>query len=282
MLKKNSRIFTFGCSFTEFPWPTWADIIIRHAETTVPEIYCENWGRAGAGNQYIASTIWECHAKHKLTSDDYVFVCWTSIFREDRHVDGRWQTMGELIKMDDNFTEKYIDKYTKDIDSNYNIIKDSGLIQSTQLALKQLNVTNIHFTMHGLTLTESDPNDKVFPHYIPDQIASQYDIKFDGEPMMKVLNLRHWDSPEFRKARMKSYWPGLKPDSEWHPTPKEHLTYLEKQILHKVDFLKDGINEHGLKLVSNYMDYINSFNGEPVSLDRKDSNWQVEMKTPRW
>jgi hypothetical protein len=23
-----SRIFTFGCSFTEYEWPTWADIIL--------------------------------------------------------------------------------------------------------------------------------------------------------------------------------------------------------------------------------------------------------------
>jgi len=26
------RIFTFGCSFTEYSWPTWADMILHKRE----------------------------------------------------------------------------------------------------------------------------------------------------------------------------------------------------------------------------------------------------------
>ena len=45
------RLFTFGCSVTEFIWPTWADILGREFD------YYENWGRVGAGNLYIFNSI---------------------------------------------------------------------------------------------------------------------------------------------------------------------------------------------------------------------------------
>ena len=37
------RIFTFGCSFTQYHWPTWADILIN--ENICNGGIGENWGR---------------------------------------------------------------------------------------------------------------------------------------------------------------------------------------------------------------------------------------------
>jgi hypothetical protein len=42
---KYKRFFAFGRSFTDYLWPTWADIIGRE----IP--YYENWGHGAAGNQ---------------------------------------------------------------------------------------------------------------------------------------------------------------------------------------------------------------------------------------
>lgn len=52
-----SRLFAFGCSFTHYKWPTWADIVARDFK-----VY-ENWGRGGAGNFYPYSALIECHTK---------------------------------------------------------------------------------------------------------------------------------------------------------------------------------------------------------------------------
>jgi hypothetical protein len=71
-------LFTFGCSFTEYIWPTWADILGREFE------YYENWGKAGGGNQYIFNSLIECHLRNQLTKDDTVIIRWTSPDREDR------------------------------------------------------------------------------------------------------------------------------------------------------------------------------------------------------
>ena len=44
------RIFTFGCSFTSFRWPTWADILINHFENN--GLIGVNLGKHAASNQY--------------------------------------------------------------------------------------------------------------------------------------------------------------------------------------------------------------------------------------
>ena len=47
------RLFAFGCSFTGYGWPTWADIIGQSFD------YYENWGKSGIGNYLISSRVVE-------------------------------------------------------------------------------------------------------------------------------------------------------------------------------------------------------------------------------
>jgi hypothetical protein len=71
------RLFTFGCSFTNYKWQTWADII----GTQFSEF--QNWGKSGAGNFFISSSLYECHSIHKITKDDLVLIMFSSIDRFD-------------------------------------------------------------------------------------------------------------------------------------------------------------------------------------------------------
>lgn len=272
MLTKKSRIFAFGCSFTEFPWPTWADIVIAHAESE--GAWGENWGRVGAGNLFIASRIWECNAKNKFTPDDYVFVCWSALNREDRYVDGSWQTPG--LVNEHIYTREFIEKYA---DTAFYAMRDSALIKSTQLALTQLGVTNIHFSMVGLI--QDNPWLPFLTTSKSDKMVKTFDLKFDGEPMMKVLKLEE-QSERTAPSRFVTYWPDGKPLPEWHPTPQEHQTYLETEITSKVDFLQNGINTAGKELVKTYMDKIKAYNGSPIKLDNTGLGWKTKDKTEKW
>lgn len=78
------RFFAFGCSMTNYYWPTWADIIGKE----IP--FYENWGKGGAGNQFIFNSVVECSLRNFLSKDDLVGVMWTSCSREDRYVDNEW------------------------------------------------------------------------------------------------------------------------------------------------------------------------------------------------
>ncbi len=86
-----NRLFTFGCSFTQYwRWPTWADYVGRGFD-----LY-ENWGLCGAGNSYIFNSLIECNQRNTLCAGDLVLIMWTNTSREDRYVGDRWLEGGNV------------------------------------------------------------------------------------------------------------------------------------------------------------------------------------------
>jgi len=71
------RLYTFGCSFTKYKWPTWADFIGSQFE-----VY-ENWGQPGAGNLFIATQVYECCQRNCVGTEDVVLVMLSSTNRFD-------------------------------------------------------------------------------------------------------------------------------------------------------------------------------------------------------
>jgi hypothetical protein len=80
----SGRLFTFGCSFTRYHYPTWADILGQHWN------YYENWGKGGAGNQLIFNSIIECDQRHSFNEFDTVLILWSSLSRYDYYQFGEW------------------------------------------------------------------------------------------------------------------------------------------------------------------------------------------------
>lgn len=71
---KPSRLFTFGCSFTERNWATWANILAYDLDC---EFY--NFGRRGAGNFYISNLITQADSVYNFCSDDLCLTAWEKI-----------------------------------------------------------------------------------------------------------------------------------------------------------------------------------------------------------
>lgn len=109
------RFFAFGCSYTNYIWPTWADII---AEDLGIEYH--NYGRPGFGNIAIQCEILRADIEHKLNDDDLVIIMWSHWNREDRYISGEWKSMGNVFNndfYDSSFTKKYWD-FDNDIIKN--------------------------------------------------------------------------------------------------------------------------------------------------------------------
>ena len=87
------RLFTFGCSFTNYYWPTWADIISQDYD------YFQNWGKIGGGNKFIYLSLVECHQRNKFTPDDTIMLMWSSQAREDRYIKDEWYTPGPVYDL---------------------------------------------------------------------------------------------------------------------------------------------------------------------------------------
>ena len=127
-MKQYKRFFAFGCSFTKYAWPTWANIIAR--DTGLP---LQNWGHTGAGNVYIHHKMVEAKIKESINNDDLVIVNWSSWHREDRiDVNGDWKSGGNV------FQNRFFDKkFIKNHWSIHNdVVKNATAIISGNDAIK--------------------------------------------------------------------------------------------------------------------------------------------------
>jgi len=235
------RIFTFGCSITKYFYPTWADILIEHYGDRAD--LAENWGKSGAGNQYIFTRLWEADAVHQFCEDDIIVVQWTSMFREDRYHEGSgWHCPGgfaSTITGQEPFvlhSHKYENEWEW-ADELHCVMRDCALISSTRKALEAIGCK---FIFTGFREFAED-----FPGCPPiagpllareniGSILTQYihDIKLDVEPVCNFLGFGT-DNDFFKQRPMTVPMEGNTSHflPEIHPLPKEHLKFVEELLL---------------------------------------------------
>jgi hypothetical protein len=102
-----SRLIFFGCSFTQYGWPTWANVIGYDQG-----IEYHNFGVAGLGNVGILHRMIEANAKLKFTDEDKIFILWSSWSREDRVRDQNWVAAGSIFNANNpEYSNYYIKRY---------------------------------------------------------------------------------------------------------------------------------------------------------------------------
>ena len=111
----HKRVFFFGCSFTNYGWPTWADAVGHTLNGQGYEYY--NFGLPGSGNDLIFKTMLRAKQEYNITSDDLIMVMWTSWNREDRYTRTEegdngvaWQLQGNVLN-NDVYDDEFISKH---------------------------------------------------------------------------------------------------------------------------------------------------------------------------
>ena len=100
-----SKLFTFGCSFTNFKYPTYADYLAPYFETH------SNFGFPGSGNKSIFHKISYLLHKNVIQKEDVITIQWSALAREDKLLnDGEW-VGGGLITNTPLYDENYIKKH---------------------------------------------------------------------------------------------------------------------------------------------------------------------------
>lgn len=111
------RLFTFGCSYTYYAWPTWADIIAVDRNLDL-----HNFGIAGLGNVGINQRVLEADCKYNFTPDDQIMIMWTSWCREDMIKGLGYEAAGSIFsKYSIKHLKKHYD-YADTIVKNHNAI----------------------------------------------------------------------------------------------------------------------------------------------------------------
>jgi len=134
-----SRLFALGCSFTNYAWPSWADILGLEYD-----VY-ENWAYPGLGNRAIAERVANLHALETLTPNDTVIIQWTSHLRHDWHATDQrhdtykgvgWKTSGSIFNFineeifDENWVKTFFDEHSYVMHTLNNILLTKQFLES--------------------------------------------------------------------------------------------------------------------------------------------------------
>lgn len=137
------RIFAFGCSFTNYQWAMWPELVAL--QLNIP-LY--NFGRSGAGNLYISHAISQADAYYNFNENDLVMICWSNWLRYDRVEDNIWYTYGNL------WADPELAK-TLGINECGTYNRDLGLISLTQKLIRSKGCQYHFFGMSNFKKEES-------------------------------------------------------------------------------------------------------------------------------
>lgn len=245
------RLFTFGCSFTAYLWPTWADILGREFD------FFQNWGATGGGNQFILQSLVECHHKNQISHNDTVCIMWTNVCREDRYVDHKWILPGNIFTQD-TYNKNFVRKFA-DIRGYY--IRDLAAMWLADQILEKIGCKVYFFSMVDMInphqyghIEESQQISDLLEFYHPllkkikpsvHQII--FDLDWDSRP---VENFRH---TSYSLMLWRSWYNDIR-DNSWPncPNPVDFDSLperIKKECCqqHGYENILTMINQHGKK-----------------------------------
>jgi hypothetical protein len=236
--KHPKRLFTFGCSFTNYMWPTWADIL--RYDLDCPHY---NFAKSGAGNQFISTMVTLADQHYQFTKDDLVIINWTNIAREDRYTGG-WELPGNIYSQELHH-KKWVkrwghqDHYALRDFSYIALVSDYLKTRTNYHMSSMLNLKDVH--QYKRKRTSVTQFDKLLKKEL---LPSFYKILWNGSLKTKLRNNMTMFRHEF----------------DCHPLPSEHLTYLQKTYDH--EFSANTIKKV-YEVDSSLIEFVKSFETQP-------------------
>jgi len=204
---KYKRFFSFGCSFTSYMWPTWADVVSKE----MPNAEFFNLGVSGCGNLLISLRVAEANARFKFTDTDLIMVMFTTYTREDRYIDDKWLTAGNIYH-NDIYPKQWVKEFCNE--RGY-LIRDAALMENTTRYLESLPSDS--YCMLSVPFREgANECDSPYENVNSDiyNLYSDTFIKFP--PSMYELELKNMWEPDYKGF------------DDGHPTTIRYYNYLEK------------------------------------------------------
>jgi hypothetical protein len=213
-LSKYKRLFTIGCSFTEYFYPTWANVLSK----SMPNAEFFNLGLCGTSNPFIANRLVEANLKFKLCETDLVIIMWTTTCRETHYARGRWFNPGNIFNQD-MYNKEFVDKFA---DPDGYLMRDLAIIE---MATSYAN--NLQCDYIGLLGTPIDfqYTPEVPAYSIHNEIIDTYKdlLSIFPKSMLELELNGHWQSSCSYRSDMFS---GVRDD--YHPSPTRYCNYLIK------------------------------------------------------
>lgn len=230
------RFFAFGCSFTDYPTPTWADFYGSQAD----EYY--NLAKVGAGNRYIFEKLVEADITYQFNIWDTIIIMWSTYHRHDLYKDGGWSTPGNIFSASEVYDEDYIAKY---FDIEGCILHTFNYIHAAKKLLRQSNANWKMTSMAPMTTPINEPLHQFgILHRYLERLTEVKTIFTEFPNLQKYESLfdSDWLSIDAMTHSKKFYreedfsqisydGPTGQLHRDHHPTPRMHLDWLVRNDL---------------------------------------------------
>jgi hypothetical protein len=211
---KPNRLLASGCSYTDYCWSTWADII----GTEFAEY--RQTGMGGADNATIARSI-----VSNACPGDIVVVMWSSYDRWSfysekdypmpKDSNNHWRHLGAASILDKHFFVNYYHKVER-----FQTTMD--YVQLVDLHSQVNGYTAYHFSAFPFFLGETEKN--VDPRIV--EIYNRYNIKNN---YLTEISLYEYRLKNYNILTSHKYTTG-----DTHPTPLCHYEYMKEYIAPKL------------------------------------------------
>lgn len=254
------RLFTFGCSYTSYSWPTWADLISINFDSS------KNWGLSGIGNRAIAERVAEANIRYGFTEEDTVIVQWSSHLRHDFfHMHSlperisHWKTSGSVFNYINEklYGKKWIETFFFEpayfMHTLNHITLTQGLLKSTGCKWYMTSIGDIRNMG-----TDLRTNSGIGEHT---DLVRPYELGIDKVAWTKIPELAVYDKPIWQDHA--EHWlapmelvakqtPELTYDFvdtvlknkrflDTHPSVAQHLMWVKQELTDKLQLSDETI-----------------------------------------
>lgn len=232
-----NRIFTFGCSFVEYSWPTWADMILYENEG-------RNVGLCGTGVESMLYRFIDADRAFSFTKDDIIIMIFTTPIRWDLIVNMQWCMYGQTITSD---LIKYEDK----------LFCIDGLMYKSYYSMKIIDDLIKSKGLKAIYGSVNNPYENVGNYFeilnISDQTRDL--IRYVSDNVK--IDLKDFHTQLYEKTpgweTTKIYSNG---QCDYHPRPKDHFMWV-KNVLQPIIDTPLNFSSHDIELIENEIDRIN-------------------------
>lgn len=236
------RIFAFGCSFTEYTWPTWADMILYNNEGV-------NYGICGGGFENILNNLVQCDFDYKLTPEDVIVIVYPNLLRWDCAIYPKTKGFGNA--MTSPWAEYKEELWNIDgmVYKNLNImIMIDTFLKSKGVIYRYSSITKI-FTYLENYFVDCQVDNSVLNHL---------NIVKDKIPLLQdFYTFLYGENTDDSKWEVTKKWNGDR--YEYHPRPISHYKWLTNILLPTLD-VEVNLNTNNIDFMENIINKNDDFN----------------------
>jgi len=219
-MKKYDHLFAFGCSFTEYNWVMWPELLQYEFKCSL-----HNFGKSGASNFYIAHKVLEVCRTYNVNEHDLILICWTSIYRQEKYQYPKWILTGGLDANPVFDKDSLVYKHDKEFYqmNNYAVIKSiNDFLTYSRLNYNMFSIQDItkYYSFLNTAILSSELSNHLVDLYQPvlDNILPDYHAVLNDN---NLVNKDRYNIKQHKSLR------------DYHPLPLEHITYFEKVFDYK-------------------------------------------------